>query len=148
TEPHDATPADTSSTVPPMLAEAIRRHAPGAVGIVTPAPPGDADIAQARLAVEGADLAIVGTFAASMEPEQAELVRAVLATNVPTVSIALRTPFDLAVYPESSVHLCTYGVLAPSMEAVADVLFGQRGVEGRLPAAIPGLYPTGHGLSR
>jgi beta-N-acetylhexosaminidase len=148
TEPHDATPADTSSTVPPMLADAIRRRAPGAVGIVTPARPGDADIAQARQAVEGADIAIVGTFAASMEPEQAELVRAVMATNVPTVTLALRTPFDLAVYPESGVHLCTYGVLAPTMEAVADVLFGQRGVEGRLPAAIPGLYPTGHGISR
>jgi len=44
------------------------------------------------------------------------------------------------------MHACTYGRHWPSMEWLAAGLFGRIPFGGRLPAAIPGLYPTGHGL--
>jgi beta-N-acetylhexosaminidase len=63
------------------------------------------------------------------------------------VTVALRTPFDLAAYPSSATHVCSYGVLEPSCEAAAAALFGERPFRGRLPVPIPGLYPVGHGLT-
>jgi beta-N-acetylhexosaminidase len=73
-------------------------------------------------------------------------VKAILDTGVPTITVALRTPFDLAAYPESGTHVCAYGILSPTMGALAAALFGRIAFEGRLPAAIPGVAPTGHGL--
>ena len=67
--------------------------------------------------------------------------------GVPAVTVALRTPFDLAAYPSSATHVCAYGILEPTCEAVAAALFGEIPFAGHLPAPIPGLYPVGHGLT-
>ena len=144
--PSDLTPADTSSAVAPGLASAIRRLRPDVDEIVVEPRPSPAEIAAVRNAVHGHDLLIVGTFAASMQTEQADLVNALMATGIPTVTVALRTPFDLAAYPAAGTHLCTYGVLPPSLEALAGALLGRLPLRGVLPAAIPGLYPGGHGI--
>lgn len=142
--PSDLTPADTSSMVEPPLAAALRRHHPAVDEVVTEPTPTPADIAGVRAAVETADVVVIGTISAG--PEQASLVEAVLATGRPTVTVALRTPFDLASYPAAPAHLCTYSILEPSMNALTAVLFGQARPSGVLPAAIPGLFPRGHGL--
>jgi beta-N-acetylhexosaminidase len=151
-QPRDLTPADTSSTVRPALAVALRRHhgevtelalpeldlpGPWALGGVIPA------------VVDSAadhDLVVVGTISAG--PEQAELVAGLLASGTPTVTVALRTPFDLALYPQAATHVATYSVLPGSMDALAAALFGEAPWTGRLPAAVPGLHPVGHGLTR
>jgi beta-N-acetylhexosaminidase len=142
--PTDQTPADTSSIVAPGLAPALRDRL-GAVDeiIVAHAPQAD-EIAAVRDAVRGHDLVVVGTTAAHVEPAQAALVDAILGLAVPTVTVALRTPFDLAAYPRSRSHVSTYGILRPSMEALAAALVGETRFEGHLPAAIPGLHPAGH----
>ena len=61
-------------------------------------------------------------------------------------TVAMRTPYDLARYPGSATHLCAYSIVPASVGAVADALFGQSPIGGRLPVDIPGLYPRGHGL--
>jgi beta-N-acetylhexosaminidase len=116
--PADLTPADTSSTVPPTLASALRRRLAGVEEILLPA-----------------------------QAAQAALATVVLASGTPTVTIALRTPRDLLAYPSARTHVCTYGILPPSMEALAAALLGEAPFVGRLPAAIAGLYPRGHGLA-
>ena len=65
----------------------------------------------------------------------------------PTVTVALRTPWDLLAYPSARTHVCSYGILPPSMEALAAALFGEAPFAGRLPVEIAGLYPRGHGLT-
>ena len=60
---------------------------------------------------------------------------------------ALRTPDDLAAFPHVRTYVCTYGVLPPSIDALAARLMGEVAYEGRLPVSIPGLYPVGHGLA-
>ena len=150
--PFDLTPADTTSTLlPGGLAAALRGHHDGVDELVVGPEPAASEIAAVREAVMSAglragSLAIVATDAASFRPDQAELVRAVLATGVPTVTVALRTPFDLAAFPGAATYACTYGRLRPSLDALAAALFGRIPFRGHLPAAIPGLYPTGHGL--
>jgi beta-N-acetylhexosaminidase len=148
--PTDQTPADTSSTVAPGLARALRRHHGAIDEFVVGHAPTDDEIASVRMAVAGHEIVVVGTTAALLGPRQAALVEGLLANGggARVVTVALRTPFDLAAYPASRTHLSTYGVLEPTLDALADVLFGRTTAVGRLPAAVPGLHPTGHGIDR
>jgi beta-N-acetylhexosaminidase len=146
--PTDQTPADTSSTVTPGLAAALRVHHSAVDEIVVDHAPSTDRIAAIRERVRDHALIVVGTTAALAERGQAALVEALFAAGPPVVTVALRTPFDLAAYPLSRVHVSSYGLLPPSLEALGAALFGKAGFPGRLPAAIQGLHPTGHGLVR
>ncbi|HET9344702.1 MAG TPA: glycoside hydrolase family 3 N-terminal domain-containing protein [Candidatus Limnocylindrales bacterium] len=145
--PTDLTPADTSSAVAPGLAAALRSRFAVVDELVAPHAPSDVEIAGLRDAVRGHDAIVVGTTAALLVPAQAALVEAILGLGLPTVTVALRAPFDLAAYPAARCHVAAYGILAPTLRALADALAGEAGFPGRLPAGVPGLYPTGHGLA-
>jgi beta-N-acetylhexosaminidase len=129
---------------PACLAGEVSRIHPGVEEIVYPHRPERSDIDAAVAQAREADVVIVGTVIAA--PGQGALVDALIDTGVPVVTVALRSPFDLAEYPRSETHICTYSGLAPSVQAAVNALFGVGGFEGKLPAAIPGLYATGHGL--
>jgi len=149
-QPTDLTPADTSSFIKPGLADAIRQYHPAVDAFITPFDPDPASIAalKERIAQGGYDLLIVGTINASMTAGQATLARELLALAIPTVMAALRVPYDLRAYPQATTYLCSYGILPPSMTALAAALFGQAPISGQLPVTIAGLYPFGHGEQR
>jgi beta-N-acetylhexosaminidase len=131
--PRDLTPADTSAAERPGLADAIRRrHAATDELIVAHAPSADERAAAVGCALDAA-LVVVGSVSASLEPAQASLVNAILAVGRPTITAALRTPWDLAAYPASGTHVCTYSILEPSCEALAAACFGEIGLAGRMP---------------
>ena len=141
--PKDLTPADTSSLVEPGLAEAIRRLHGETTEVVVDFDPSDAEIEYVAGEARAHDYVVVGTIDAS--PGQARLVRELLGTGDRVITVALRTPYDLARYPAARTYLCTYGILPITMTALAKVLFGAS-APGRLPVAIPGLHALGHGL--
>jgi beta-N-acetylhexosaminidase len=70
-----------------------------------------------------------------------------MASGTATVTVALRTPWDLLAYPTARTHACTYGIRPPSMGALAAALLGETPFAGRLPVDIAGLHPRGHGLT-
>lgn len=142
--PTNVTPADTTALYPPTLAGSLRRHHPDVAELVYPHHPERSDISAAVSAAEGHDLVVVGTVSATAG--QIELVKGLLATGTPVVTVSLRTPYDLAHYPEAGTHLCTYSGHEPSMTALASAMFGDQPFLGHLPASIPGLYPRGHGI--
>jgi beta-N-acetylhexosaminidase len=144
--PSDQTPADTTSTVTPGLATALRERFAAVDEIIVEHVPSADEIAAVREAASASDTVVVGTSAAFLEPAQAALVDAVLSAGRPTVTVALRTPFDLAAYRAARCHVAAYGILPPTLRALAAALAGAAQFPGRLPAAVPGLYPTGHGL--
>jgi beta-N-acetylhexosaminidase len=146
--PADLTPADTSSTVRPTLAEALRRRHPNVESIVVPQVPAAEEIAAVVERARASELVVAGTIDALRQPAQAALVNALLGSGRPVVAVALRTPWDLAAYPTAPTYLCAYGILEPTMEALAAALFGEIRFCGRLPTTISGLYPRGHGLVR
>jgi beta-N-acetylhexosaminidase len=146
TMPADLTPADTSSMVSPTLASALRRRLQGVEEILLPTIPGDADIAGLGPRLATSDLVVLGTFSAHLQEPQAALAAAVLASGTPTAVVALRTPWDLLACPSARTYVCTYGILPPSMEALAAALLGEAPFAGRLPVEIAGLYRRGHGL--
>lgn len=138
-QPQDLTPADTSSLVAPALAKALQAYHPRVDEFIISQQPDAAAIAALRAAVAGYDLLVIGTINAAAQPDQGELVRALLATGVPAVTVALRTPYDLTTYPAAQTHLCTYSIQPTSLAALADVLFGQETAAGTVPvhAALP-----------
>jgi beta-N-acetylhexosaminidase len=144
--PTDQTPADTSSTVAPGLAAALRARFGAVDELVVEHAPTTAEITAVRDAVRDHDAVVLGTTAAVIEPSQAALADAILSLGRPTVTVALRTPFDLAAYPAARCHVAAYGILPPTLAALAEALAGDASFPGRLPAALHGLYPTGHGL--
>ena len=144
--PVDLTPADTSSTIPPGLAGALRTVHPHVDELVVGFAPDDAEIATARRCAADAAMVVVGTIAAEPGSAQADLVDALLATGRPVVTAALRTPWDLLAYPDAGTHLCTYSVLPDSLEALALALVGRLEPSGTLPVPLGDLYPVGHGL--
>jgi len=132
----DLTPAETSSHLRLGLAVALRERGVPVEELVVPLRPTPAEVA-ALVAVAGSgDLAIVGTFDAVSHPGQADLVRA-LADRLPLVAVALRSPYDVAAYPDAVTAACTYGVQPPQVEALADALVGRIPFAGTLPVAIP-----------
>ena len=146
--PADLTPADTSSTVAPTLASALRRRLAGVEEILLPATPSDGrhrgvSASGSRPSTSSSS----GRSRAHLQPAQAALAAAVLAAGRPTVTVALRTPWDLLAYPSARTHVCSYGILPPSMEALAAALLGESPFVGRLPVEIAGLHPRGHGLA-
>jgi beta-N-acetylhexosaminidase len=145
--PADLTPADTSSYVPPTLAAALRRRLAGVEEILLPAAPEEADLAGLGERLATVEVVVLGTFSAHLQPAQARLAAVVLGAGRPTVTVALRTPWDLSAYPAARTHVCSYGILPPSMEALAAGLLGEAPFAGRLPVEIAGLYPRGHGLT-
>jgi beta-N-acetylhexosaminidase len=142
--PTNVTPADTTALYPPVLADSLRAHSEHVTEIVYPHQPGRTDIDAAVAQVGQHDLVVVGTVNAASE--QADLVRALIATDKPVVTVALRTPYDLTRYPEARTHLCTYSGHQPSLTTLARYLFNGTDEFGTLPVTIPELYPRGHGL--
>jgi beta-N-acetylhexosaminidase len=141
--PRDLTPADTSSYVPPGLAGALRAHHPNVDEHVTENPPTPAEIAGLRARAGDYDLLVVGTISATAGSPQAELVDALAATGRPIVTVALRTPWDLAAYPRVTTNIATYSIQPDAMAALAAALFGRAEGEqpfpGRLPVAVAGV---------
>ena len=132
--PQDLTPADTSSYLTPQLAAAIRRHHDKVDEFLVSMDPGEADRRHLSTQLRGYDLVIAGTINAT--PGQAALVKGVLKQGTPLIAIAMRMPYDLASYPAVETYLCTYSILPPSMDAVADAMWGKAAFAGRLPVTI------------
>jgi beta-N-acetylhexosaminidase len=141
--PRDLTPADTSSFVTPSLAAALRAHHPGVVEVVTSHPPTAAEIAALRDRARTWDLVVVGTITAAEGSPQAAMVDALLSTGTPIVTVALRTPWDLAAYPHAGTHVATFSILRESMDALAAALFG---AAGPVADAFPGRLPVAQAL--
>jgi beta-N-acetylhexosaminidase len=132
-KPADLTPADTSSRVVPGLAPALRRHISAVDELLVPTVPAPDDIAAIVEATLRHEVVVLGTIGASFVPQQADLARALLAAHPRVVTVALRTPWDLATYAESRTHMCTYSILQESLDALADALLGHASFPGTLP---------------
>ena len=135
--PEDLTPADTSSYVTPGLAAALRREGVQADEFSFAINPSPEEIAETCKRLVGYETVIAGTINASLYPAQSELVNRLIRQGTRVVAVALRLPYDLAAYPAAETYLCTYSILQPSMEALADALFGRLECKGQLPVTIP-----------
>ncbi|MEE9186704.1 MAG: glycoside hydrolase family 3 N-terminal domain-containing protein [Bacteroidota bacterium] len=68
------------------------------------------------------------------------------ATETPAVFVSFGNPYVIADVPDFQATLCAYSDNELSVEAVAEALFGEIAVAGKLPITIPGAAPSGTGL--
>jgi beta-N-acetylhexosaminidase len=140
-QPIDLTPADTSSYVKPVLANALRDFYPYVDEFIIPHSPDEQEISAILERVREYQAVVLGTINAYTQPRQASLVKAILDLSIPTIIVALRMPYDLKSFSQAPTYLCTYSLLEPSMLALAQVIAGKIKPCGKLPVSIPGLYP-------
>ncbi len=77
-----------------------------------------------------------------------DLARGAVERRVPMVATIFGNPYAAAAVPELPAVLLTYDFYdRPEMSAVR-ALAGEAPIGGRLPIALPGLFPVGHGLDR
>jgi beta-N-acetylhexosaminidase len=136
-QPSNITPADTSADITLALADRMRVRHGRVREIVLPSGFTDSEIAAVIAQVQHGDQVIVGTMDAATDPMQAALVQTLIARGHRPIVAALRTPYDLVAFPSVETYLCTYGIRACSMEALARVLFGEIEAEGVLPCNLP-----------
>jgi beta-N-acetylhexosaminidase len=134
--------------LPPAFAYPAGGTGSGFGGEITAMPvgidPNQGEINQVLEAAANADVIIVATADARRHPGQIALVEAV--QGMPAVVLALQSPYDLFAFPEQPTYLVTYGDVPASLQAAAEVLFGQLQPRGQLPVALGDLYPEGYGL--
>jgi beta-N-acetylhexosaminidase len=75
-----------------------------------------------------------------------DAVNRVLRLNRPTALVAIGSPYTLRSFPNAGAYLCSYSDAEVSMDATAEVLFGEIPTNGRLPVTIPGMFEFGTGI--
>ena len=127
------------------LGEEIARFAPGVREIGISFPPSDVERRAVVEAARTAAVVVATTMNAIVDPAQVALLEAIRGSSgARIVVVAARTPYDLLVLPWVRTFVCAYASVGSVPRAVAEVLFGERRATGRLPVALPGLYPRGH----
>jgi len=84
----------------------------------------------------------------TLPDRQARYAEMLSRAEVPTVVVALGSPYTVAAFADASTVLATYGWSAPLQRAAARAIVGSIPVQGRLPVSIPGEYDLGDGLIR
>jgi beta-N-acetylhexosaminidase len=86
-----------------------------------------------------ADLVIVATINAHLDPQQAILMERILRLGKRAIGVAVGNPYDISAFPQLRTYLVTYEYTRPALAAAVRVLFGQSAAAGRLPVTIPGI---------
>lgn len=88
-----------------------------------------------------------GKGSVALPPIGKRLARELIERKLPLVLISFGNPYLLAATPDAPSYLLAYSPFAVSQRAAAKAVFGEIEIVGKLPAAIPGLYPRGSGIS-
>jgi beta-N-acetylhexosaminidase len=131
----------------PVLQAALESRLPGLRTWARNAPYSVADAEELLGLAADADLLLIVTRNAARHAGQAALAGRVLDLGKPSVVIAAREPYDLMALPAAPAYAVTYSDPPASLQALVDLLFGEYRPAGRLPVAIPDLYPVGAGLT-
>lgn len=129
-----------------VLADELRARMPRVEEVLVSLRPTEAEIRAVLQAADNADTIIVATAAATIRPEQVELVRALHELEQKMVVLAVAEPYDLVRFPHVRTYVATYGSQPLHVRSAVEVLFGEQPARGRLPVSIPSLYEAGHGL--
>jgi beta-glucosidase-like glycosyl hydrolase/CubicO group peptidase (beta-lactamase class C family) len=75
-----------------------------------------------------------------------DAMNAVAALKKPVIVISTGNPYIITELPQTDAYVVTYGNTKASLDAAAEVLFGEQPAQGRLPITIPGKYLFGDGV--
>ena len=87
-------------------------------------------------------------LAPQLEQFLKDIARATERRQQPFVSVLFGNPYTAMGIPESPAVMLTYDFSDGAERAAIKALAGEIRIGGKLPIALPGLYPLGHGLTR
>ena len=145
--PADLTPAETSSYLRIGIADALRARGLEVDEFEMPLDPTTAQVADLASATSVHAVVVVCTFDAVNFAGQAATVRLIAeagpdagpagdGTERAVVAVALRSPYDVSLYPGGIAAACTYGIQQPQIEALADAMLGRIPFAGKLPVRL------------
>ena len=77
-----------------------------------------------------------------------DAARATAGTNTPLITTFFGNPYVADAIPELPAVLLTYDFYDLAETSAVRAIAGETPITGRLPIALPGLFPVGHGLQR
>lgn len=131
---------------PDAMADQLESRGITATSLATATSPTAAEISEAVSQSANADKIIITTYTANTNPAQQDLAQALLDTEKPVIAAAMRTPYDLMVFPEVDAYLNAYSYLDVSVNSMATALAGEMNPFGKLPVTIPEFFELGHGI--
>ena len=87
-------------------------------------------------------------LAPQLEQFLTDLARSTERRKQPFVSVLFGNPYTAMGIPEAPAVMLTYDFSDASERAAIKALAGEIAIGGRLPIALPGLFPIGHGFTR
>ena len=87
-------------------------------------------------------------LAPQLEQFLKDIARATERRKQPFVSVLFGNPYTAMGMPEAPAVMLTYDFSDASERAAIKALAGEIAIGGKLPIALPGLFPIGHGLTR
>ena len=86
-------------------------------------------------------------IAVAQEQDMALVKQAAKRFAAPVALVSMGSPYILMQYEQVSAYLCLFSKRSPVVDTAVDIVLGRKLPQGRLPVAIPGLYPYGHSVS-
>ena len=120
---------------PTSFAGLVLKHFPNAEIVALHAiNPTETQLAETQALIQRVDKVLIVTRNAHMIDAQRNATRQFLSTDIPTILLALRNPYDADVL-EADTTLCTFGDSMPSLEAAVLALVGDFVPTGKRPVA-------------
>jgi len=109
----------------------------------------------ARRLAEMADAVVINGFirvaaykgSIDLTPNEVKLLKDLSALQKPVVFTVYGSPYVLTHIPELPSYIVTYDTSPQGELAAVRAISGEIPFRGKLPIALPGLYPVGHGLT-
>ena len=119
-----------------QLVQALQERHRNTQALVVPAETTAEGDAILQEAIEAADVLLVVTFNANLDPAQVQHVERLLNSGKAIIGMAVFNPYDLLAFPRLGTYLVTYELTGPALLAMARVLFGEIASQGRLPVTL------------
>ncbi|MFI5272896.1 MAG: glycoside hydrolase family 3 protein [Ktedonobacterales bacterium] len=121
---------------PEAFADELGRHHPHVAQIVLSAHPSPSEQAAAERAAAAADVLVLLTLNAHLNPGHARCMRRLASLVRRVAAIATANPYDATAQPELRTYLATYEYTPAALRAAARVLAGDLAPSGRLPVPL------------
>lgn len=76
----------------------------------------------------------------------ADVMNTIVEMKKPIITISTGNPYIVMDFPKTDAYVVTYGSSNASIDATAEILFGEQPPKGKLPITIPGRYAYGDGV--
>ncbi len=76
-----------------------------------------------------------------------ELMNAIIALKKPVIAVTLGNPYVLSEFAKVDAVVATFSPSSSSIDAAAEVIFGEQPSRGMMPVTIPGRYRFGDGVT-